>query len=73
MHLKSLARGIVFFALVIVSVRIFGNLVWDAWGMLIDCLIEKFGMPPWIEYALGIILFLICVQMGIVTLKGAGK
>ena len=73
MHLKSLVKGIVFFALVIVSVRIFGNLVWDAWGLLIDWLIEKFGMPPWIEYALGIILFLICVQMGIVTLKGVKK
>jgi len=72
MHLKSLIKGMIFFALVIISLKIFGNLVWNTWQLFIQYLV-KLGLPPWIEYVLGLILLLICVQMGIVTLKGVKK
>jgi len=72
MRLKSLIKGMIFFALAIISLKIFGNLVWNTWQLFIKCLVEL-GLPPWIEYVLGLILLLICVQMGLVTLKGVKK
>jgi len=67
-HPKNLATGVVTLALAFIAITIFYNIVWQAWEILIAYLVDR-GLPSWIEYALGITIFIIAATIGIIKLK----
>jgi len=67
-HPKDLAIGVAALALASIAFTIFYNIVWQAWEILITYLVDR-GLPSWIEYALGITIFIIAATIGIIKLK----
>ena len=66
--LKDLILGLIGTAMTIISMSIIIKLIWEGWDHLIDFLVS-IGFKPEIEIALGIILFILSVWLGLVQLK----
>jgi len=66
--LKDLILGLIGTAMTAISMSIIIKLIWEGWDRLIDFLVS-IGFKPEIEIALGIILFILSVWLGLVQLK----
>jgi hypothetical protein len=68
LKLEDFVEGVIATALAAVSLGIFVRIVWNAWDRFIEWLVQN-GFNPWIEYVLGVILFMIAIWLGLIKLK----